>query len=265
MRAADTLRAEDAPAGATRAGVLRTNAAPADMPPADAMLVRHTASPAASARCAGLQAIGLLGRRGAGCAVDLMLAPGHWLHLRGANGSGKTSLLRMLAGLLQPLAGSVQWQGSDIRRDPAAYYANMAFLSHGNGLCGELSAAESLRYALAIAGAPLADTGPALRAWRLHTCADTPVSRLSQGQRRRLALAATVLSRKPLWLLDEPDAGLDAASLDLLDQALDAHLAGGGLAVVASHRAPGAAPARKQTLDMDDYADAGNAVAVGAP
>ena len=74
-----------------------------------------------------------------------------------------------------------------------------------------------------------------------------------------------MLSRKPLWLLDEPDAGLDAASLDLLDQALDAHLAAGGLAVVASHRAPAASPARKQTLDMDDYADAGNAVAIGAP
>lgn len=212
-----------------------------------------------------LHAAALLGRRGAAGAVDFTLAPGHWLHVRGANGSGKTSLLRMLAGLLQPQSGSVQWQGRDIRRDFAAYCADMAFLSHGNGLCGELSAAENLRYALAIAGAPQADTTAALHAWRLADCADTPAARLSQGQGRRLALAAAVLSRKPLWLLDEPDAGLDAASLDLLDQALDAHLAAGGLAVVASHRAPGASPARKHTLDMDDYADAGNAVAIGAP
>ncbi|WP_232625773.1 heme ABC exporter ATP-binding protein CcmA [Achromobacter deleyi] len=214
---------------------------------------------------AGLRAVGLVGRRGAAAPIDLALAPGQLLRVRGANGSGKTSLLRMLAGLLRPLAGGVQWRGRDIRRDPASYHARMAFLSHGNGLCGELSAADNLRYALAIAGAPAIDTGPALRAWRLEACAEQPAARLSQGQGRRLALAATVLAGKPLWLLDEPDAGLDAASLDLLDQALAAHLAGGGLAVVASHRPPGLAFADMQTLDMDDYADAGNAVAVGAP
>lgn len=253
MRAADTPHADAALAGATQGGTGPVDAA------------RAGAMPNGHAIDTGLRAAALLGRRGAAGVIDFTLAPGRWLHLRGANGSGKTSLLRMLAGLLQPLAGSVQWQGRDIRRDPAAYYASMAFLSHGNGLCGELSAVENLRYALAIAGTQQGDTTAALHAWRLQACADVPASRLSQGQRRRLALAATVLSRKPLWLLDEPDAGLDAASLDLLDQALDAHLSAGGLAVVASHRAPGASPARKQTLDMDDYADAGNAVAVGAP
>lgn len=236
---------------------------PAD-PPFAALAGAGTDSANAAAD-AGLRASGLVGRRGAAAPIDLALAPGQLLRVRGANGSGKTSLLRMLAGLLRPLAGGVQWRGRDIRRDPAAYYAQMAFLSHGNGLCGELSAADNLRYALAIAGAPAVDAGPALRAWRLQACADQPAARLSQGQGRRLALAATVLARKPLWLLDEPDAGLDAASLALLDQALAAHLAGGGLAVVASHRPPDLALADTQTLDMDDYADAGNAVAVGAP
>jgi heme exporter protein A len=102
-----------------------------------------------------------------------------------------------------------------------------------------------------------------LRAWRLESCADMPALRLSQGQGRRLALAAVVLGAKPLWLLDEPDAGLDTASLEQLRLALEAHLAAGGAAVLASHREPGTAAAHTQTLDMDDYADAGYAVAVG--
>ncbi|MBO1013861.1 heme ABC exporter ATP-binding protein CcmA [Achromobacter sp. SD115] len=212
-----------------------------------------------------LCARGLASRRGHCAPVDFELHGGQLLHLRGANGSGKTSLLRMLAGLLRPLAGSVLWRDSDARRDPASYRACMAFLGHGNGLCGELSAAENLRYALHIAGTPQTETrlSDALRAWRLEFCADVPARRLSQGQGRRLALAAVVLGGKPLWLLDEPDAGLDSASLEQLRLALAAHLAAGGAAVLASHREPGTAAAHTQTLDMDDYADAGYAVAVG--
>ncbi|QKH33527.1 heme ABC exporter ATP-binding protein CcmA [Achromobacter pestifer] len=216
-----------------------------------------------------LCARGLASRRGHCAPVDFELHGGQLLHVRGANGSGKTSLLRMLAGLLRPLAGSVLWRGGDARSDPSSYRACMAYLGHGNGLCGELSAAENLRYALHIAGTPLAETRilHALRAWRLESCAKVPALRLSQGQGRRLALAAVVLGGKPLWLLDEPDAGLDSASLAQLSLALETHLAAGGAVVLASHREPGCAAAhvhtQTQTLDMDDYADAGYAVAVG--
>lgn len=197
--------------------------------------------------------------------VDFDLHAGQLLHVQGANGSGKTSLLRMLAGLLRPLGGMVQWQGRDIRRDPSAYFSRSAFLGHANGLCAELSALENLRYALHVSGTPQDDDAIAgtLRAWRLGACLDTPAARLSQGQGRRLALAAVVLGAKPLWLLDEPDAGLDANSLDQLRMTLDAHLANGGAAVVASHRTPGTAAACTQTLNMDDYTDAGYAVSVG--
>lgn len=197
--------------------------------------------------------------------MDFDLHAGQLLHVSGANGSGKTSLLRMLAGLLRPQAGNVLWQGNDIRRNPQAYRADMAFLAHGNGLCGELSAAENLRYALHIAGTPQTETriADALRAWNLDQSADVPALRLSQGQSRRLALAAIVLGAKPLWLLDEPDAGLDAASLDQLRLALEVHLAAGGAAVLVSHREPRTTPAHTQTLNMDDYADADHAVAVG--
>lgn len=182
--------------------------------------------------------------------VDIDLYAGQLLHVQGANGSGKTSLLRMLAGLLRPLAGTLQSQGRDIRRDAPAYYARVAFLGHANGLSGELTALENLRYGLHVAGTPRDDAAivQGLQVWGLGACLHTPAARLSQGQGRRLALAAVALSGKPLWLLDEPDAGLDAASLHQLWTMLDAHLDTGGAAVVASHRLPGTAPARTQTL-----------------
>ena len=216
-----------------------------------------------------LSAHALVSRRGGPCglaAVDFALHAGQLLHVQGANGSGKTSLLRMLAGLLRPLEGAVVNQDGDIRRDTAAHFARTAYLGHGNGLSGDLTALENLRCALHIAGTPQRDEAIAacLQTWRLGGSLHTPAARLSQGQGRRLALAAVVLGAKPLWLLDEPDAGLDAASLDQLRQALDAHLAAGGAAVVASHRTPGTAAGHTQNLNMDDYADAGNAVSVGA-
>ncbi|PTN43322.1 hypothetical protein DAI43_33635 [Achromobacter xylosoxidans] len=132
-------------------------------------------------------------------------------------------------------------------------------------MCVRVEEIRTRTYTLHVAGTPQAETrlSDTLRAWRLESCADMPALRLSQGQGRRLALAAVVLGAKPLWLLDEPDAGLDTASLEQLRLALEAHLAAGGAAVLASHREPGTAAAHTQTLDMDDYADAGYAVAVG--
>lgn len=218
-----------------------------------------------------LSARGLVSRRGGpdGCGpLDFDVYAGQLLHVQGANGSGKTSLLRMLAGLLRPLDGAVIGQDGDIRHDPAAHFARMAYLGHGNGLSGDLTALENLRCALHVAGTPHRDDTIAacLQTWRLGASLHTPAARLSQGQGRRLALAAVVLGAKPLWLLDEPDAGLDAASLDQLGEALAAHLAAGGAAVVASHRGPGThgGNTHTQTLNMDDYADAGNVVSVGA-
>ncbi|KAG1601273.1 hypothetical protein G6F46_013963 [Rhizopus delemar] len=168
-----------------------------------------------------LAARGLRSPRGGPCSgpeglrpVDVELHAGQLLHVQGANGSGKTSLLRMLAGLLRPLGGTLYSQGQEVRRDTAAYFARVAFLGHANGLCGELTALENLRYSLHVAGTPQDDDAIAtgLRRWRLEGSVHVPAARLSQGQGRRLAMAAVVLGGKPLWLLDEPDAGLDAAS-----------------------------------------------------
>ncbi|KAG1218691.1 hypothetical protein G6F35_008117 [Rhizopus arrhizus] len=147
----------------------------------------------------------------------------------------------MLAGLLRPLGGTLYSQGQEVRRDTAAYFARVAFLGHANGLCGELTALENLRYSLHVAGTPQDDDAIAtgLRRWRLEGSVHVPAARLSQGQGRRLAMAAVVLGGKPLWLLDEPDAGLDAASLEQLWRALDAHLDAGGAAVMALETARG--------------------------
>ena len=162
-----------------------------------------------------LAACGLRSPRGGRCSepeglrpVDFDLHAGQLLHVQGANGSGKTSLLRMLAGLLRPLAGTVRSQGREVRHDTAAYFARVAFLGHANGLCGELTALENLRYSLHVAGTPQDDDAIAagLRRWRLEGSVHLPAARLSQGQGRRLAMAAVVLGGKPLWLLDEPDA-----------------------------------------------------------
>ncbi|WP_434647129.1 heme ABC exporter ATP-binding protein CcmA [Achromobacter piechaudii] len=198
--------------------------------------------------------------------LDFDLHAGQLLHLHGANGSGKTSVLRMLAGLLRPVAGTLRAQGREVAHDPASYFARVAYLGHANGLSADLSVLENLRYALHVSGAPQSDAAIAagLSTWRLHACLHTPAGRLSQGQARRVALAAVMLGGKPLWLLDEPDAGLDAASLVQLWAMLDAHLDRGGAAVVACHRQPATAADRLLTLNMDDYADADYAVSVGA-
>ncbi|KDB64218.1 heme ABC exporter, ATP-binding protein CcmA [Bordetella bronchiseptica B18-5 (C3)] len=212
----------------------------------------------AEAAPALLAAHGLVGRRGGRRPLDLNLRPGQLVHVRGANGSGKTSLLRTLAGLLRPRRGEVRWNGADIHADLPGYYLHMAYLGHDNGCSDALTARENLRYALHVAGAPRAEPEleRALRDWGLAAGADAPAARLSQGQGRRLALARVMLSRKRLWLLDEPDAGLDAASLQRLHGMLDAHLAGGGAAVLASHRGGGAWAGCTQTLDLDEYAHA---------
>jgi len=190
--------------------------------------------------------------------MDFTLRAGQALVVRGANGSGKTSLLRMLAGLLQPKSGAILWQGRDTNDDLAAYCGAMAYLGHGNGLSPELSVRENLRYTLHVAGTPRDDAriDQALADWHLEHRADHPTGLLSQGQARRLALAGVALAAKPLWLLDEPDAGLDAASLAQLESVLASHLENDGLAVVASHHVL-ALPANRilqYSLDQNTHA-----------
>ena len=178
---------------------------------------------------------------------------GATLLVRGANGSGKSSLLRLLCGLLQPAHGEVHWRGRPIAAQGAHFSAQLAYLGHADGMRGELTLRENLDFSLHIAGErpDAAGRRAVLERLQLVGRENDAVRLLSQGQRRRLALARVLLSRRPLWLLDEPHAGLDTGGEAVIDACLGEHTQGGGLAVVATHRAGSG-----DALDLDELNDA---------
>ena len=186
---------------------------------------------------ARLAATGLACRRGERllfAGLSLALAPGDALHVTGANGLGKSSLIRMLAGLLRPFAGTVERSGA------------AALLDDRHALDPQVE----LGTALAFWGA--LDGGPApLERVGLAGLRDVPVRYLSTGQVKRAALARVVAQRAPIWLLDEPLNGLDTGGVALVEGLIAEHLAGGGVAVIASHQ-PLASAAR--VLALGDFA-----------
>ncbi len=172
--------------------------------------------------------------------VSLRLEAGQWLKVSGGNGAGKTSLLRVLAGLLPPASGRVLWRGQPLVGQPARLGHERLFLGHAPAVKDDLSALENLMAACALAGDPVdaADALHALDQAGLRPQAHQPLRRLSQGQRRRCALARLPLARRrPLWILDEPFSALDAPACDWLGEQVRAHIEHGGMAVLTSHQA----------------------------
>jgi heme exporter protein A len=168
------------------------------------------------------------------------LAPGETLRVAGANGSGKTSLLRILCGLLTPTAGEVLWNGARIESLKEDYARHVVYLGHAPAVKDELTSAENLRVACVLAGlsATPEQTRDALA--RFAVPADRPVRQLSQGQRRRAALARLNLSwQAPVWLLDEPFTALDAAAAEVTRTLLDEHAQRGGSVVYSTHQDAG--------------------------
>jgi heme exporter protein A len=171
--------------------------------------------------------------------LNFSVAPGALLHVTGANGSGKTSLLRALCGLLLPTAGEVRWNGENIRGLREEYGRRLAYVGHADALKEDLTAEENLSVACALAGAgvPPEKSRAALAAFGLGARAGLPVRALSQGQRRRAALARLALSYTlPLWILDEPFAALDAGAIEVVRTLAGQHLAAGGMLVITSHQ-----------------------------
>lgn len=168
--------------------------------------------------------------------LSFALRPGQLLHVTGPNGSGKTTLLRTLCGLTRQAEGHVRWNGVDTRELGDEYRACLAYVGHNNGLLGELTAVENLRAAACLAGGNAAAAGAALEQTALTGCRELPAKVLSQGQKRRLALARLGVMRRPLWILDEPLSGLDVASVERLAGLFTGHLARGGLIVLTSHQ-----------------------------
>jgi heme exporter protein A len=167
--------------------------------------------------------------------LSFALGSGDVAHLAGPNGSGKTSLLRILCGALPPAMGKVVWHGKNFLEDGmAAHAARYAFLpADDRSLKAVETAGESLAFWAEFQGG--GDVAAALKKMDIAKLADTPVRRLSAGQKRRLSLARVFLRDVPLWLLDEPLNGLDMKSYDLFMDALHAHSKKGGMAVLASH------------------------------
>jgi heme exporter protein A len=179
------------------------------------------------------------GRRSLFRGINAALLPGQLLRVVGANGAGKTSLLRMLCGLLAPAQGQVLWQGQPVHKVREEFHRQLIYLGHAAALKDDLSPLENLQVATRLGGASpdeaagrqaLADAG-------LRGREQVPVRILSQGQRRRAALARLPLGRAALWVLDEPFNALDTAATAWLLGLIEAHLRSGGLVVLTSHQA----------------------------
>ena len=181
-------------------------------------------------------AVTLTGRFPALAGVDLTAAAGDVVVLEGANGAGKTSLLRLCAGLLPVTGGAAVVLGCDLRRDPAAVRRRVGLLGHDAAVYDDLTVVENVRFAVRASGGDPAAVNPALdRVELVGRLRRTPAGRLSAGQRRRMALAVLVARRPELWLLDEPHAALDAAGRRLVADLVTAAAVGGAAVLLASH------------------------------
>lgn len=188
--------------------------------------------------------------------LSLTLAAGHALWLRGPNGSGKTSLLRLAAGLSPPTSGRITWGGMALRSH-AGFARQRLYVGHANGLKDDLSVVESLRFLAVMHGRGADDAvlHRALDRVGMASRRDALVRTLSQGQRRRACLARLALETDAaLWLLDEPYDALDADGVASVDALLQQHLARGGSLLLTSHQAPSAKAPPMTELDLGAFA-----------
>ena len=187
-------------------------------------------------------------------AVGFRLSEGELLSVQGRNGSGKTSLLRILCGLSPAANGEIHWRGTPIGRLGEDYRRELCYLGHHNAIKDELTPLENLLVSAALADETLSedDALVALEQLGLGGRADLACRYLSQGQKRRVALARLVNERRALWILDEPYVALDAAAIALVAGLIGAHLQRGGQAVLTTHQAVAVAAGAIREVVLDE-------------
>lgn len=170
--------------------------------------------------------------------MNFALDAGQLLLVQGGNGRGKTSLLRLLCGLAQPVDGEIHWRGTPIAKTREVYHREMAYIGHLNGIKDDLTPIENLRMSAGLAGRPLDEAAAeqSLVKLGLERCLDLPARVLSFGQRRRVILAGLLSAQALLWILDEPLTGLDVHGVALIEGLLRDHVTGGGMVVMTTHQ-----------------------------
>lgn len=222
----------------------------------ESSLLRELRSQAFEERCVleGVKLECVRGRRRLFSELSFELHAGELFWVTGPNGSGKTSLLRMICTLLPPEAGEVLWRGTPVRKLGESFRAELVYVGHAAAVKDDLSALENLRFALAQQGiAPLTDVlVQALDAFGLGGREEMPTRALSQGQKRRVALTRlSFCAQRALWVLDEPLTALDAAAVALVHAQIAAHLARGGVVVMTSHQELDLSRMCMQRLSLD--------------
>lgn len=167
--------------------------------------------------------------------LTLSLSEGQILLVEGKNGSGKTSLLRILTGLSLPESGQVLWQGEPIEDVGPDYYEQVNYIGHHDGIKRDLTCLENLRLVQAMGKPVDIDLDDALQEVNLYRFGDNFVATLSAGQKRRLAMARLVVTEAKLWIMDEPFTSLDKASMAMFQDMFEKHLNTGGVIVMTSH------------------------------